>query len=528
MTQRLREARKNDQRGMALIATLMLITVFLILVGALMENLAREVNITGMHGRSNAALRADYYALEQMQYQIEFNDAGAAPGVVPAPINGTFNDEDGTVTNWSVNVDAYRWTNSVLPYYLLHATATAGASSRSVDALVQKMPFSAFNYFTISEQNNHNTPVVYTNGESFDGPVYSGGPMNIFYTDAQPAIFTNEVWTANAPNWIPAAPSTAADWSAIITDKANFHQVSQPLQLPTAQDNNAVLNASLTGNPAPAVPPIVPAVAGLYINGASVVGGGGALNSGLFIKGSAVITSTVVGNVDTMQVQISNGGPPIQYNIVIDTVGNTTTINSGTPSFTPIASFSGIPSGQQPPGMSGANGAIYATGSMQFSSGNVFHGQYTFTVPDSAANHPDMFFFGSQTYADSNNDEMAFWANDIVLADGAPGNIEVDGLLLTGYYGECSAVCNDGTFYNSLCPAVGTCGGGSGVLTLKGSLIENVRGKRGTLGSTISGYSTDSIYDSRLATKPPPFTPTTTQYNIIAVCTTDSGTTCGQ
>jgi hypothetical protein len=226
-----------------------------------------------------------------------------------------------------------------------------------------------------------------------------------------------------------------------------------------------------------------------------------------------------------MTVQIVGGA---KYDVVIDLVGNTTSVNSGSPSFTPIASYSGIPSGQQPPGVSGANGAIFASGGAQFSSGNVYHGAYTFAVPDTAANHPNMLFFGSQTYADSANDELAFWANDIVLADAVSGNIEVDGLLLTGYYGECSVVCNDGTFYNTFCPALGTCAGGTGILTLKGSLIENVRGKRGTLGSTVSGYSTDSIYDSRLATKPPPFTPTTTQYNIIAICTTDSGTTCGQ
>ena len=62
-----------------------------------------------------------------------------------------------------------------------------------------------------------------------------------------------------------------------------------------------------------------------------------------------------------------------------------------------------------------------------------------------------------------------------------------------------------------------------------GSLIENVRGKRGTLGSTVSGFETNGVYDPRLATKPPPYTPTTTQYVILALCTEDStGKTCGQ
>ncbi|MBV8171425.1 MAG: hypothetical protein JO219_05795 [Candidatus Eremiobacteraeota bacterium] len=510
---------------MALVATLMMITVFLILIGVLMENLAREVNVSGMHGRSNAALRAAYYAVESMQYQIEFNDAGAAPGVVPAPFGGSWVDQDGTNVAYNVSVDAQRWT-SVLPYYLVHATATDGTSTRSVDALLQKMPFSAYNYFTISEQTNLGGAVVYTNGEQFNGPVYSGGPMIIDYQDAQPSIFTNEVWTASAPHWIPAAPSTPADWSAVISNQGNFHIVSQPLQLPTALDNTSVEYASLTGNPNPSSPPTIPTVQDMYINGASVVGGGGALNTGVFIKGRATITSTVVGNVDTFTIQICCAGLPVTtYHMIVDYGASTTRITDA--SNNPVANYTGVPSGQQAPGVSGADGAIFSTLGYQFNAGNVFTGQYTFATIDNATTHPAIFFMGSQTYAQPTTDELAFWSNDMLLDDVSNGNIEIDGLLLTGYYGECTATCNDGTFYNPFCPLIGGCAGGTGVLTLKGSLIENVRGKRGTLGSTVSGFSTDSIYDSRLATKPPPFTPTTTEYDVIALCTTDSGTTCG-
>jgi len=525
MVTQIRERSHRKERGMALVATLMMITVFLILIGVLMENLAREVNVSGMHGRSNAALRAAYYAVESMQYQIEFNDAGAAPGVVPAPFGGNWTDNDGTVVAYNVSVDAMRWT-SVLPYYLVHATATDGTSSRSVDALLQKMPFSAYNYFTISEQTNLGGAVVYTNGEQFNGPVYSGGPMIIDYQSGNPnAIFTNEVWTASNPRWIPSAPSSPADWSSIIQNQGNFHVVSQPLQLPTALDNTSVEYASLTGNPNPASPPTIPNVQDMYINGLSVAGGGGALNSGVFIKGHATVTSVVAGNVDTFTIQISGGSPTITYHMIVNYGANTTRITDA--SNNPIANYTGTPSGQQPPGTSGADGAIFATNGYTFNAGNVFTGQYTFATVDTAGSHPSITFLGSQTYAKPTSDELAFWANDMLLNDLTNGNIEIDGLLLTGYYGECGATCNDGTFYNPLCPLTGTCAGGTGVLTLNGSLVENVRGKRGTIGSTVSGFSTDSIYDSRLATKPPPFTPTTTEYDVIALCTTDSGTTCG-
>jgi hypothetical protein len=512
---------------MALIATLMMITIFLILMGALMENLAREVNVTGMHGRSNASLRAAYYAIEDMQYQIEFNDAGAAPGVVPGPIGPVgWTDVDGTNVQYTVSVDAQRWP-SILPFYLVHAQGTDGTSVRSVDALIQKQPFSAYNYFTISEQTNLGGAVVYTNGEQFNGPVYSGGPMIIDYVTGDLAIFTDQVTTASSPIWIPAAPGTPADWASVITSQANFKQVSQPLQLPTVNDNNAVQYAALVGNPAPAVVPVAPAAVGMYINNASVVGGGGPLNSGVYIRGRATITSSVVGSVDTFTIVIASGPT---YHMIVDFAGNTTQVTDAVGN--PLSSYSGVPSGEQAPGVTGPDGAIFASGGYVFNGGNVFKGTYTFAAPDPGGGLPNITFLGSQTYSDPVKDELAFWANDMLLSDHVNGNIEIDGLLLTGYYGECTAVCNDGTFYNPSCGAftcgVAPAGSGVGTLTLKGSLIENVRGKRGTLGSTVSGFTTDSIFDSRLATKPPPFTPTTTQYNVIAICTTDVGVTCGQ
>jgi hypothetical protein len=369
--------------------------------------------------------------------------------------------------------------------------------------------------------------VVYTNGEQFNGPVYSGGPMIVSYVDSQPTIFLSTVTTASAPTWIPGTPTTGANWLSVITHKSDFSQVSQALTLPTVQDNNAVQDAALVGNPSPGTAPTLPGAAGLYINGSNVIGGGGALTTGLYINGYAQVTSvgSKGANTNTFTFTIISGGPTLVYNVKIDYTANTTTVTDGSGS--PVASYTGVPTGEQAPGVTGDNGAIWATNGMFFNAGNTFHGKFTFAVPDTPGNHPNMWYGGSQMYADAANDELAFWANDIILDDASSGPIEVDGLLLTGYYGECTAVCNDGTFYNIFCGPV-TCTGGSGVLTLNGSLIENVRGKRGTLGTSITGFSTNGVFDPRLARNPPPFTPTTTAYDVIALCTVDSGTTCGQ
>ena len=528
----------KKNRGFALITALFFVVLLFILMGVMLDNLNNELVSTGMHGRSNAALRAAYLGVEEMQYQFELNDAGAAPGQTPPPQNKTYTDTDGTVVTYSVTVDAQQW-NVTPPYYLIHAQGIAGTSTRNVDALLQKQPYSAFSLFTISEQNNVGGVVWYAQGENFDGPVYSGGPMRIFYQSgaSPPPIFSQTVTTAANPVWAPSAPSSGADWAAIISNQSNFKQVSQALTLPAAADNSAVQDAAFTGNPKPASTPAFPAATGLYINGANVnLGGGGAVNSGMYIVGDAFVTSAgVAGTSETFTFQINPTscapiasclGPMQTYHVIIDFMGNTTTVKDG--SNTTIASYTGVPSGQQPFGVTGQNGAIWATQGMWLNAGNTFAGKYALAVPDAQGlSNPNLYIAGSEQYADPANDALAYWANDIVLWDTISANIEVDGLILTGYYGECSVVCNNGTFSNHFCTAVPLCGGGTGVLTLRGTLVENVRGKRGTLG-TLSGFSTDVVFDPRLARTPPPFTPSTTQFNVVALCTVDVGKTCGQ
>jgi hypothetical protein len=400
-----------------------------------------------------------------------------------------------------------------------------------VDALLEKQPFSAFNMFTVSEFTNVGGTVYYASGETFNGPVYSGGPMRIAYTDGQPPIFNDQVITASPVTWAPGTPANSTDWASIISNQGNWHQVSAPLTLPTTSDNSAVQWAALTGNPQPSSPPALPSTAGLYINGANVkAGGSGPINTGLYIVGNVTVQSTGNSSTDIEVLKLTMGATveTVTINIAADT---TTVANS---SGTTIASYAGVPSGQQAPGVVGPNGAIFSTGQMTIAGGSSFRGQYTLGVPDGKGlSNPNIVMTGSATYADTSStstDELAFWANDIILNDNANANIEIDGALFTGYYGECSSVCSDGTFYNKFCSGAPTCTGGTGVLTMRGSLIENVRGKRGTLGSTVSGFETNGIYDSRLATKPPPYTPTTTQYLVLALCTEDNPltTTCGQ
>jgi len=227
------------------------------------------------------------------------------------------------------------------------------------------------------------------------------------------------------------------------------------------------------------------------------------------------------------------------YDVAIDFnanggIGTTTVTGPGNV----ITSYTGIASGQ-PAGGSGGNGSIFINGNVTIAGGTdatgligksaigaTVHGSYTIGVPDYITNHADSITLNKSITdldaSSSSNDVLALWANDIKLSNNADAAVDVDALMLTGYYGECTiAACNDGTLYNKSCTA-STCGGGAGrTLNILGSLVENIRGKLGTavVGQTscATGFCRRMMYDQRLGSRPPPFSPTTNKYQIIAL-----------
>ena len=76
--------------------------------------------------------------------------------------------------------------------------------------------------------------------------------------------------------------------------------------------------------------PVLPGTVGLYVNNANVTGGGGGpINSGLYIDGWPQITSVgdAVGNTNTFTFVIWGGGPSLTYHVKIDYGANTTTVS---------------------------------------------------------------------------------------------------------------------------------------------------------------------------------------------------------
>ena len=113
----------KGERGIALVAAILITVVLLVLALPLMDVLRNEIVVTGAHGRSNAALRAAYLGVEEMTYQFEINDAGLAPGVVPATQTKSYPNLDGSTTTYTTTVDPIRWTSN-LPTPCISATAS--------------------------------------------------------------------------------------------------------------------------------------------------------------------------------------------------------------------------------------------------------------------------------------------------------------------------------------------------------------------------------------------------------------------
>jgi hypothetical protein len=547
-------------RGITIIIVMFIAIVVFILIGSMLEVMTMEAQAKGASADSYAALTSAYSGVDAEILAIEeFYVGGTAQGDPPDVGTVTIPDQSdpqrqtGYTTQITATYSAY---GTGLKYFLITSTGfiqddASGPTNvhlqRQVSALVRQVPFSKFSQYTETEKSNTGNTVWYSNPQNYQGLVYSGGPMHIRYTPGStPPIFSEGFQTASNPWWFNTATGqqgykygpTGAGLSSVYGPSSQGTIVS-PLDLPGLSQNLIVFSEALNGNASSNDLPdfqretngLAP---GVYLNGQLPSGSSGgqpSLDTGLFVQGDADVTATAAGNTETFTFSGADGtGEGFPATIVtIDFNADTTTVTEG--GSAPVT-YMGVPSGEAG-GSSDGNGAIFDNGSLTIEDGSVIHGQYTIALPDPPTNGQDlMTLTGSVTYQTEpdpqngvlSNDELALWANDIYLTDTSNANPRIDGMILTGFVNECqSGSCRDGSFYNSLCGQT-HCGGASGDITLFGSIIENIRGELGLLGpngTVAGGFLRTAIYDSRLGSTPPPFSPTTNEYFIVAL--TDDG-----
>jgi hypothetical protein len=101
-------------------------------------------------------------------------------------------------------------------------------------------------------------------------------------------------------------------------------------------------------------------------------------------------------------------------------------------------------------------------------------------------------------------------SRNIEIASTAPANLTLHGVMMAG-----GRTTSDGSFsvptYNTK---------SAGTLKLVGGLIQKMRGPVGTFNAstavTQTGYAKDYHYDPRMAVNPPPFFPTTGNYERLS------------
>jgi hypothetical protein len=545
------ESAPAQQRGIALIGVIGLLLVFLIFAGAMLDQLAYELNSVKMGAVSNRALAAADAGVRDMVAQLQWNLAHNAG--LPATQNYSYPEPGASpsVVRFQSSIVKW-WPSGSVNYYLIESTGTyqnnaLSTVNRTVRALVKSQPLADYASFSNYETNQFGNQVWYLSTQHFNGPVYSGGPMHIAYATPAPSpgptvepIFLQQVQTVNLPVWSPGSPGSPNDWLSVIAGgQQSFTTNAQPLSLPQSSKNVAVASEAWEGDANNTFPSGFPAVApGVYIDGASS-GGKDAANSGdpvdttgIYINTantSATITSTVSGGTDTMK--ITSPAWSGTYIVTMNypsfagsgSCAGTTTVTFGSAAHT----FSGTPCGE--PGVSVTNtgaGAIFADGNINLGNGatpnTTIEGAYTIAVPDYAgfptakSNGASINILDNLTYdgASSLYDELGLWANDVVLTGTNTSNVQIDAAIIAGWPGEPS---NDGTFNNANCTKT-TCGTGSqGTLTILGSLVENARGAVGeVVGGNQIGFSRIIDFDQRFATNPPPYNPSTGELNIIA------------
>jgi hypothetical protein len=536
-----RANRRVRERGIALITALWMSVVFLVLIGGLLSELAGEMVDVGTHQNSMKALDAAYAGVENMVLDIEENASGVGHAT-PAPINYTYPAP--STVSYSASVTNVWNTNSGLVYYEINSTGTENNSGqqRQVRALVRSFPYSYYEQFTAGNSNN----IYYVTGEQFDGPVYNGGTMNIWYQDPGTPIFNNVVQTVSTPAFYQGAGKSSVSLSNVIWGDVTgsggssaLNITPSPMALPMYQDNLTVASEAFYGDPNHTSQLPTPGSNGLYVNGGPALSGSGTLKSGLYMQGDVIVTpcsgacGSYSGNNQVLYLQTTGGASGIgaNYTVAIDYNAQTTTITqtSGCSSSCTVT-YSGVPSGQPPAGSAAANGAIFVDGNVTLDSNGgvcsgancgIIHGDFDIAVPDYTTDHAHTITLGGgapgivyKDQSSTSTDELGIWANDINVTSSTTTGYEFDGDILTGYYGECPGNCTDGKFANTKYNN----GTVQGTFTFHGGLIQDTMGAMGVSsgGTLISGFSRKYVYDPRLAANPPPGFPITNHYDIVA------------
>jgi len=471
--------------------------VLMVAANALRLSHQQRAGATAFNIAESGAERAAYW-LKNQPYP---------PTSTVNPFGGSVSMDDGSYT-----VTIYPGPDNATAYlktFIIVSVGTSMGATRTIQVVVKQATFGRYAYFTDKETSSISGGAIWWKaGETVDGPVHSnnanGSNFNINYNGSTAPIFLDMLTAAGSSiNYYPSRPRDEATFMRIFRDGSKGFKLGvPPIALPPSSDTqrNAAWGSS-SG---------LPSTNGVYLR----AGYGG----GIYVRGDAAMRFSVdaSGN-QVLTVTQSGNNTTITFNKFTQTIEVTGPVGPGSPT---TASSLGT-------------GVIYCTGNITSLKGTIADNRVVgsdiavrtaFTVandvnagkyikitdnlvyntrPDKTRDSSDPVNLAAGT--------LGLVSKDIIISSSAPQNLEIDAVLLAG-----GSNTSGGSFYvenyNSKTP--------TGTLRVLGGIIQKARGPVGTFnsstGQTITGYSKAYSYDPRLASNPPPYYPTTGQYERVS------------
>jgi hypothetical protein len=407
--------------------------------------------------------------------------------------------------------------------YAITSTATVQSRQQQVKLVLKQASFGKYAYFTDKEVSAVTGGVIwFFGGDRIRGPAHSnnsdGGTFHVDWTAASSTdpMFQGPVTTAaSSITYNPSTPTTEAQYLEIYkSGSRGFNLGVDPIPLPTSTSRQQTAAWGDSSG--------FPTTTGVYVPNT-----GGVISGGIYIVGDAGISMQLDGS-GNQQFVVTQGSTTTT--ITVDLVANVIKKQVGTGTPTIYTNALGSPPG---------SGVLYCTGNVTSLAGTVADNYCTtgtppavvarsaYTIATDVGNGKNITVTNPITYhsapdptlptTDPTNlhpGTLGLIGRNVVVGSGAPTNMEIDAEILAGRDSSTYPSDTDGSFYvsnyNSRTP--------TGTLKVMGGIIQRARGPVGTLsgGNIATGYAKNYYYDTRMADSPPPFFPTTGNYDRIS------------
>lgn len=486
----------------------MITLVVLLVLGVLSIQLAMQsVNRASREHRIAVAFNLAEAAADSAEAWLRAQGSPPAGSTPIDPFNGTIALTDGTCQA-TIYPDPGN-AGKALKSYTIIATGTAekGAVQKQVIIKAQEQSFALYSYFTDHEESPVTSGTIWFYArDRLHGPVHSNDELHIAWdsTSADPIFYDTVSSHSETVDWNPRTPGTTNEWRRVLQagkDALALNTDRIPLPDSTDRQRDAAWGGS-SGFPT--------------TNGVYVPSIGSTASAGIFIKGNCTIQFSEQSSTGNQIIAIKQGTKTTT--LTISLAGNQTTVVTSSPASTTI--YSGT-----------TNGVIYCTGNItslkgmlanNYEDGSQILRRNAWTIATDVGAGSDITITDNLSYktppmsdrpaTHPNNlraPTLGLVAEDVVLSSSTPTVMTLNAVILAG--GENTT---NGSFYNADWD-----GTKKNDLRLLGGIIQKRRGPVGTFRSNnvlASGYNKDYNYDPRMADTPPPFFPTTGQYDLTS------------